>query len=490
MSMLLSRCKPRQRAKIGFAILCLLLSANVVRADGMVFPEQYSMVEIPEQQALIHFSEGIERLVIETSFLAEGTNFAWVVPLPAPPEIRPVSETFFPNLQQMFRPNLVHHVTPYFVGLLLVLGIGYLGERSLRDETSWLADLPLCCLLAIIAGVAGRHIAFGIAGLALALATRCVSRTPSVYALTLLGGILFAAVITFRPEMPYHRLVDTMSALDAARLEPGGVTILATRRAGVFETSTIQADTPTALVEWLKRNGYHTHPSAELAISQYVKRGWVFVASRVSLSENDTGPAVIHPLAFVFPSQVPVYPTALTATANRDCSVALYVFDTSRASARGFKALRCDRVVRQSRPKYHTASGLHLLGPEVQALVGDSNVGTKLVSRLSAAQMSSDVEIGSTWFRACGRRVYSHFGAAAVALNVALPLAGITWMLIGLCRGGWQVDDRWVARWRWRACIGAATLGFSVFLLLPKVEVQRLRSFQEMATMVAAASRH
>ena len=53
----------------------------------MVFPEvYYAKVEIPEQQALIHYSGGVERLVIETSFPGEGTNFAWVVPLPSTPE--------------------------------------------------------------------------------------------------------------------------------------------------------------------------------------------------------------------------------------------------------------------------------------------------------------------------------------------------------------------------------------------------------------------
>src|SRR5438128_11506531 len=64
-------------------ILCLLLSPGPILADGMVVPEVfYPKIEIPNQQAMIHFSDGLERLVIETSSLGEGTNFAWVVPLP------------------------------------------------------------------------------------------------------------------------------------------------------------------------------------------------------------------------------------------------------------------------------------------------------------------------------------------------------------------------------------------------------------------------
>jgi hypothetical protein len=76
--------------------LCLQTPTTAL-ADGMVFsePEVHAKIEIPNQQALIQFADGVEELVIETSFLAEGTNFAWVVPLPSVPEIEPVSDSFF-----------------------------------------------------------------------------------------------------------------------------------------------------------------------------------------------------------------------------------------------------------------------------------------------------------------------------------------------------------------------------------------------------------
>jgi hypothetical protein len=41
----------------------------------MVVPQVfYPKVEIPNQQAFVHLSDGTERLVIETSFLGVGTN--------------------------------------------------------------------------------------------------------------------------------------------------------------------------------------------------------------------------------------------------------------------------------------------------------------------------------------------------------------------------------------------------------------------------------
>jgi hypothetical protein len=88
----------RLRLAGGLWALCAVLATPSARGDGMVFPEVFSpKVEIPNQQALIHWADGMERLVIETSFLGEGTNFAWVVPLPAVPELsrfrRPSSAT-------------------------------------------------------------------------------------------------------------------------------------------------------------------------------------------------------------------------------------------------------------------------------------------------------------------------------------------------------------------------------------------------------------
>src|SRR6266850_4372441 len=147
----------------GVLILSFIVLTASARADGMVVPEVfYPKVEIPDQQAFIHFSDGVERLVIETSFLAQGTNFAWVVPLPSSPDIKPVSESFFATLQQTFQPRLIHHVAPYYVGLLFLCGLGFLGWRSLKDEVSWVVDLPLCLLLAAGAGLVGNHVIFGL----------------------------------------------------------------------------------------------------------------------------------------------------------------------------------------------------------------------------------------------------------------------------------------------------------------------------------------
>lgn len=444
--------------------LCFLLSGGLALGDGMVFSEVYNAkVEIPNQQALIHYSGGIERLVIETSFLAEGTNFAWVVPLPSAPEVKAVSESFFTHVQEAFRAELVHRVNPYYAGVLLVCGLAFLGSRALKDEVLWLADLPLCLLLGVGAGLIGRHVAFGLVALILALCIRLFARSPATYALILLIGTFYAAILTFVPNAHGPHLFNTMdrAGSDSLTERTAGVTVVSVQHAGLFETTTIRGNSPSAVLQWLERNGYHAPESAEPAIRQYVDRGWVFVASKAHLGPAESHLVALHPLAFTFPSGAQVYPTILTAIGNHDCAIALYVFGDRRATARHFSAVRCDRM-----------SKLPISDPEILALIGDSTFGTKLVAKMSPAQMASDVDVRSSFAWSKGRRVYSYSGAFMIALNLALPLAVLGWLFAGMSQGGWKVSQRWISKWRWRSIAVAGVFGLAIFIVLPKVEVE------------------
>jgi hypothetical protein len=149
-------------------------------ADGKVFarPEVHAQVEIPNQQALIFHSTGVECLVIETAFLGEGTNFGWVVPLPSEPKVQPVSESFFPSLQNAFQPRLLHYVHHYYIGILFVCGLGFLAWRSFKDESVWVTDLPLCLLLAVGVGLLGRSVLIGVLTLIFTIGTRLFIRPP------------------------------------------------------------------------------------------------------------------------------------------------------------------------------------------------------------------------------------------------------------------------------------------------------------------------
>ena len=120
-------------------------------ADGMVIPTiaYPAKVTIPDQRALICYTNGTERLVIETRFNGAGTTFAWVVPLPSQPVIEEATTGLFPTLQYLFRPQIIHDVPRYYLGILaliwLLIWLVYImlfvrptGRVSLLDITSCL----------------------------------------------------------------------------------------------------------------------------------------------------------------------------------------------------------------------------------------------------------------------------------------------------------------------------------------------------------------
>jgi hypothetical protein len=456
--------------------LCVIVATHASLADGMVVPEVFfPKVEVPNQQAFIHCADGIERLVIETSFLGEGTNFAWVVPLPSAPEVKPVSEDFFTNLRQAFQPRLMHQVHPYYAGILFFCGLAFLGWRAMRDEVSWVADLPLCLLLGVGAGFMGRSMYPGFVGGALALCTRLFGRTSAIVALFLLIGMAFDAVLTFIPPPDRWGLVATMggSHSDSEDAVLSGVTVVSVQRAGVFDSTTIRGSSPIAVRQWLQSNGYQLPASAEPAIRYYVEHGWVFVASKVRCESAGAKQAALHPLLFTFAARSAVYPTRLTAVNDGACAIDLYVFGKARATASHFDSVRCDRLANNLVPDLRRGrpSGLVVSDPEMLALIGGSTVGTKLSARLSPKQMASDVDIHSGVFWRKGATVFSYSGALTIALNVALPLVAIGWLLAGASRGGWKVTDKAISRWRRDLLAMAAGTGLAVYLILPKVEV-------------------
>lgn len=467
----------RLQIPTALCILLFLSSRAAVVADGMVYSEvHYPRAVVPNQQALIHHADNVEHLVIETSFLGEGTNFAWVVPLPSTPQVSPVSENFFSGLQEAFQPTLLHRVTPYYAGILFLVGLAFLGARALRDERSCVTDLPLCLALGMGAWLVGGHMAFGVAAAALAFGIRLFARSSAAYALLLLVGASFSVICTLAPNARWPRLFDTLgqSEVETSASAIAGVSVVSIQRAGVFESTTLKAISPAAVLRWLEENGYQAPPAAEPAIRDYIDRGWVFVASKARTDHGPSEPAALHPLAFTFASKTPVYPTRLTATGGHECSIALYIFGNRRATAPHFSTVRCERLAQQV-AKQSPRSNLRITDPEVLALIGDSTIGTKLLGRMTPAQMASDVDISSRFFWSIGRRVFSYSGAIVVALNIALPLAAIGWLLAGMSQGGWKVDTRWVSRWRKRSLWLAAGVGIGVFLLLPKAEVETTR---------------
>jgi hypothetical protein len=307
-----------------------------VLADGKVISERaFAIPQIPDQQALLHYANGTETLVIETAFTGLGTNFAWVVPLPAVAKIEPASTGLFPTLQTIFQPKVVLSVKHY-----------------------WIA-LPITAL---------------VIGL-----IKLVRREPFFWLLVL--GLVILATMLFLPFLGAAKSRGGFSGSVEAN-----VRVLNRQHAGLFDTVTIRSADPSALVNWLNENGFRAPTNMAPVIADYVRAGWVFAVARLHDETGSALPRATHPLAFTFKTPKPVYPLRLTATGSAACRIDLYVFGPGRAKVPGFAVQRCEA------PRYDAGDGrprmeageLRIQHQELKTLVVAAPVATKLSATLDA----------------------------------------------------------------------------------------------------------
>ena len=335
-------------------LFCLPLA---VLADGMVVPSVAypAKVTIPDQRALIHFTNNTERLVIETRFTGAGTNFAWIVPLPSQPVIEEATTGLFPTLQYLFRPQIVHDVTRFYILILVLIGLIFLIRFLIKYAS------------------------------------------PG-FIIVLFFLLLIVVVVVFLPAL--GAASEGMASIGASQ----PVSILDRKLVGIYETTTISSHDPKALESWLRENGFTVATNAGPVIASYVKDGWVFVAAKIRRDQPENETNTPHPLSFTFKTAHPVYPMRLTGLDSPSLTVDLYVFGDGRATAPHFKVESCTRP--------------NIIHPLLRQWVGDSPVATKLTATLSPAQMRQDVWLDqSSFFLEHKNRVFSRQGALTIALN-------------------------------------------------------------------------
>ncbi len=413
-------------------------------ADGMVVPTiaYPAKITIPDQRALICYSNGTERLVIETRFTGAGTNFAWVVPLPGQPVIEEATTGLFPTLQYLFRPEIVHEVPRYWWGILLTCGLIY-----------------LFLLLA-------KYKSIGCAVFAFIL-------------LMYLAALLLPALSSAR-----------RGGMESTT--PGqNVSILDRKLVGVFETTTIASHDAKALQVWLSENGFTVPTNAEPVIASYVKDGWVFVATKVRRDQPDIETSTPHPLSFTFKTDKPVYPMRLTGVDSGPLSIELYVFGPTRAKAAHFNVERCilpNYPVVRTNPARDIAHEMvywrrwspetpEIVHPLLRQWVDGSPVATKLVATLSQAQMRQDVWLDWNFYWEKKNHLFSKVGALTIALNWGSGLFAAG--LLVVCASIYSPNPRKPRLPRLVGTVIAASLGLIglIFLCLPKIEVRLERGF-------------
>jgi hypothetical protein len=421
-----------------FSFLLLLFLPLAALADGMVIPTiaYPAKITIPDQRALICFSNGTERLVIETRFTGAGTNFAWVVPLPSQPVIEEATTGLFPTLQYLFRPKIVHEVSQYYIGILFALGFVYV----------------------------------------LRLAVKSVSNAFTI-AFVLLPLVILAALLL--PALSAAKTAGMSSTTSSQ-----AVSILDRKLVGVFETTTIASHDAKALQAWLSENGFATPTNAEPVIASYVKDGWVFVAAKVRRDKPDNETSTPHPLSFTFKTDKPVYPMRLTGVDNGPLSVELYVFGPSRAEASHFKVERCTRPNYPEPPpndfwswnwSRRTLETPNIVHPLLRKWVIGSPVVTKLAATLSPTDMRKDVWINWTLFWEKKNRLFSQQGALTTALNWGTELFAAGLAVVCLLAFASKTHKTKLPQRIGIVTVSSIVFAGLIYLCLPKIEVRTVK---------------
>ncbi len=404
----------------------LLMVPVGLLADGCVIaPTAFAKVEIPDQRALIRYANGTETLVIDTSFNGEGTNFAWIVPVPSEPKVGAATTGLFPTLQAIFQPEIIHNVDSYY----------------------WFA---------IVVGVFIFSLVF------------TKRRGGSI--ITIIGSWFMLFVLA-------SMLLPALGSVGVSIGTPGNVVVLERKTVGVYETATLASRDGGALLDWLNKNGFAAPTNLIPGIRAYAGEGWDFVASKIRLDAPASEAVKAHPLSFTFKTDHPVYPLRLTAIGNKSCRVDLYVFGQEEAAVPNFTV---ERSVLPQYPQmgerfYRDYELMRIRHPLLRTLAARSTVATKLTAELSNAQMQEDGYISWIPYEEKRLRFYSSHGAAVFASNISVSL--LVMGLLGCYCAGAGIGSvaRKVCRISRFAIIAGILCWFPIYLTLPKVPVNVAR---------------
>lgn len=457
------------------SLFLLLLMPLAARADGMVIPTVAfpAKITIPDQRALICYSNRTERLVIETRFTGSGTNFAWVVPLPNQPVIEEATTGLFPTLQYLFRPQIIHNVPGYYLRIFALIWLGYLLLFVRPTGRIHRLDVTACVLLSATITVRfalGSDIEvfdswdFIIGSLFIFFDLMCI--VVLVRFRENFGVLSKSVLIFFLAIQLLAILLPSLAAAKRQAMESvpstQAVSILDRKIVGVFETTTIASHESKALQTWLSENGYAVPTNSEPVIANYVKNGWIFVATKI---QHDHGAAVTstpHPLSFTFKTDKPVYPMQLTGLGNQSLSVDLYVFSAGRAAAPHFKVESCTRP--------------NIVHPLLRQWTAGLSVATKLTANLSPAEMRDDVWLEQTPFTFEQKdRLFSRQGALITALNWGTGLFATGLLVVCFLAFASEKHKKQLPR-----SVGIVTAASIIlvgvsYLSLPKIEVKLVK---------------
>ena len=244
---------------------------------------------------------------------------------------------------------------------------------------------------------------------------------------------------------------------------------------------------------WLAENGFARLPEAAgRTIADYVSKGWVFAA--IKLSRSEAGANAPHPIKLVFPSKEAVYPMRLTAIAGGKPRFELFVIANDRASCGALEEVFCDCYSKaeyereETDPEAHpwfkgANAGCDVGHPAICSLMWDDCVLTKLAGTIDAASMADDLHL--TWkpFEPFRPHFFTRHGARGLAAIFFVVVLGCL-NAVAMILYAWRVrGPRRLASYfvtgllpAIAAAIVVAGICFAVVPKLPDSDVQLLRT--------------
>ncbi|MEU7030628.1 DUF2330 domain-containing protein [Streptomyces sp. NPDC046275] len=131
-------------------------------------------------------------------------------------------------------------------------------------------------------------------------------------------------------DWPFSSNADGASAGALPGKGPG-VGVVGRERLGPFDVARLTATDPTALGDWLHRNGFELSDRLSTELRPYVERRWEYVAVRLAPEKaGEPLHGALDPLRITFANDRPVYPMRLSRLATTPQSLGLYVLSGHR----------------------------------------------------------------------------------------------------------------------------------------------------------------
>lgn len=411
-----------------FALALSICSVDAVIADGKFFRQLEAVDEpgIQAQRAVIAFKDGIETLIVQSDVQGNdtsyGSSYGWLLPLPAEPTaIVPCEPISLNALSRIVQPKFADSPGPF---LLFSLALMLIMIAACFDHM-W------------------RH-------------ARGINRTsPARVALGVFVVLLLACL--------------SLPSLSHNRGHTGGIEVLQTSKAGVYDVAVIKGQTVETVEGWLTSNGFACPPSARSVIQEYVANDWCFLAAKVAPSAKGT--STHHPLKISFPTSHAIYPMRLTGSDGNPIQLDLFVIAERQATTATMKTWVCDvfrRDIGDRRfstyapeiPNIYTGRELRFsrIGiPDVTELMWPGCVVTRLHARLNATDMAEDIIL--TWLdpKPTQARVYSQASAAGWSVSIAATAIVLLF--------AWFTQKAVKENWSWRVLVRRLAMAALVGIL-------------------------